>query len=325
MDLYYYIFLALGSFITTLIGTRGVILTLRHKRMLLDVPNARSNHTIPVPRGGGIAVVMSLMIFLLLADQSYLLVFSLLLLASISLVDDWIHLGPLTRLIVQIMAVGVMLPEMSPHFPELGLPLWIEQSFILALWVWFINLFNFMDGIDGMATSETISICAGLLMITTLTGSFGDSLSLGALVILAAGAGFLWWNWHPAKIFLGDVGSIPLGFLLGYLLLRASDTGYVYAALILPAYYLCDASITLAHRAWRREKIWQAHSKHFYQQAVRSGHSHEAVVRVVLGMNMLLILLASLATLDVSFGWPALGISYGMVLAVLFFWFKAKS
>jgi UDP-N-acetylmuramyl pentapeptide phosphotransferase/UDP-N-acetylglucosamine-1-phosphate transferase len=179
-----------------------------------------------------------------------------------------------------------------------------------------------MDGIDGLAASETIAICMGIMLVTALTGSFGSQLSLSALIVLAAAAGFLWWNVHPARIFLGDVGSVPLGFLLGYLLLQMARAGYPHAALILPAYYLCDASITLARRAWRGEKIWQAHSEHFYQQAVRSGKRHDVVVRIINGVNILLIGLACLASLYPDSGWMYLAIAYGMVLAVLGFAFR---
>ncbi len=131
------------------------------------------------------------------------------------------------------------------------------------------------------------------------------------LALLAGALGFLWWNWHPARIFLGDVGSVPLGFLIGWLLLVLAKNGHWQAALILPLYYLADATITLIRRALRGEKVWQAHREHFYQQAVRRGLSHADVVRHVLALNLVLVLLAVAATW--GWGWVSL---IGAVIAV---------
>jgi UDP-N-acetylmuramyl pentapeptide phosphotransferase/UDP-N-acetylglucosamine-1-phosphate transferase len=315
----FYSYLALGAFILSLLATRITIETLRKKNALLDMPGPRSNHKRPTPRGGGLAVVFTLLIFLLSADASYWLVLGMLLLAAISFVDDWIRLSPITRLCVQIIAVLAALHDVQiPALYEI-MPIWLAQGLTVIAWVWFINLFNFMDGIDGIAGAEMISISGGLIAVTLVLGTFSNPLSLLALVVLGAGFGFLWWNWHPAKIFLGDVGSIPIGYLLGYMLLMAAQNGYYYAALILPAYYLADATITLLMRIWKRERIWEAHSQHFYQKAVRGGRRHDAVAVVVLGVNMLLIMLAVLAELDRESGWIHLSVAYGMVGAVLFF------
>lgn len=323
--LLFYVFLGIGGFLITLLGTRSLIITLRKKQILLDFPNARSNHKEPVPRGGGIAVVFSIVIFLLLADASYIAVLSMLLLASISLVDDWVKLSPLTRLVVQLFAVLLALPEIKLSVTGGLLPPMVDMVLVAGIWLWFINLFNFMDGIDGISAAEMISIAAGLLVVTSLTGTFGGRLSLESLIILSAGAGFLWWNWHPAKIFLGDVGSIPIGFLLGYVLLRAAQAGYVFPAMILPAYYVADATLTLLIRLKNGERIWEAHSDHFYQQAVRAGKSHDMVVKHIFGINLLLILLATLAALSPDLGWMYLAVAYGMVGAVLLFFFRSAS
>lgn len=293
----YYIALSLGAFLISLLGTRQVILGLRSNRFLLDMPNARSNHSRPVPRGGGMAVVVTLMIFLTVAEADYFLIGGLLLLAAISLLDDWIRLSPLTRIAAQGVAVMLVLPQVMPPLFDGVLPLFLQQLVFGLAWLWFINLFNFMDGIDGLAGAETISIAFGALVVATLMGTFGSLHSQIALVIFAAGAGFLWWNWHPAKIFLGDVGSIPLGFTLGYLLLDLARQGYFAAALILPAYFVADATYTLFRRAWRGEKVWEAHSEHAYQKAVRAGRPHDEVTTFIIGLNFLLVLLAAFAVL----------------------------
>jgi UDP-N-acetylmuramyl pentapeptide phosphotransferase/UDP-N-acetylglucosamine-1-phosphate transferase len=111
-------------------------------------------------------------------------------------------------------------------------------------------------------------------------------------VITASAVGFVWWNWQPAKVFLGDVGSIPLGFLLGWLLLEILSTTYWPVAIILPLYYLADSSITLSRRIWRNERVWRAHREHFYQQATARGLSHAQVSMLICGNNILLVVLS---------------------------------
>jgi UDP-N-acetylmuramyl pentapeptide phosphotransferase/UDP-N-acetylglucosamine-1-phosphate transferase len=164
------------------------------------------------------------------------------------------------------------------------LPLWADRMVAVPMLVWFINLYNFMDGIDGITGVETLSIGLGL---TLLSGG-----APWPAAIAGAGLGFLAWNWHPARIFLGDSGSVPLGYLLGWLLLDTAGQGQWAAALILPAYYLADATITLGRRAWRGETLWQAHREHFYQRAVRGGWRHSTVAALVLAANTGLIALA---------------------------------
>ncbi len=151
-----------------------------------------------------------------------------------------------------------------------------------------------MDGIDGIAGVETASLGLGVALVAATAGLSPVFLTFG-LVLFGAALGFLWWNWHPARIFLGDVGSVPLGFLLGWLLLSLAAKGQWAAALILPLYYLADTSLTLTKRCLKGEKIWQAHREHFYQLAVKRGLSHAQVVGHVLGINVLLVVLAVMA------------------------------
>ncbi len=162
------------------------------------------------------------------------------------------------------------------------------------LWVWFINLFNFMDGIDGLAGVEAACIGFGIALVP-VAAALPDVFGTFGIAIAAASLGFLIWNWHPAKIFLGDIGSVPLGFLLGWLLLWLAANGQWAAAVILPLYYLADATITLLRRGVRGEKVWQAHRQHFYQHAVRHGLDHDQVVRHVLFVDLVLVALAMAA------------------------------
>ena len=145
-----------------------------------------------------------------------------------------------------------------------------------------------MDGIDGMTGVETVSICIGLTLLT-LTGILADDIIPPLAIIGAAALAFLYWNWSPAKIFLGDVGSIPLGFLLGWFILQAINNGAWLAALIIPGYYLADATITLIKRASQRVPIWQAHREHFYQKPILYGISHQRIMRRIIFTNIMLI------------------------------------
>lgn len=298
----------LAAFLIALIGTRLLILAFRDRRLMLDMPNARSNHSNPVPKGGGLAVIFALIIPMLIANIDLVIVLSILILASVSLMDDLIQVPAFVRLIVQAIAVSIPLSFLPVDFISAMPPL-MEKIAIGLLWIWFINLFNFMDGIDGMSAVEMISVGLGIALLMVFAGLFPSPLAEYAMVLAAAGCGFWWWNHHPARIFLGDVGSIPIGFVLFYLLLLAALSGYAAAALLLPAYYVADATITIARRACRGEKIWQAHSEHYYQKAVRKGWKHDTVVRLIAGVNVLLGFLAVMSMLnkELSILYVALG------------------
>ncbi|MEM7171718.1 MAG: UDP-N-acetylmuramyl pentapeptide phosphotransferase, partial [Pseudomonadota bacterium] len=184
-------------------------------------------------------------------------------------------------------------------------------------WVWFINLFNFMDGIDGITAAETVSICLGLSLVALLQG--WELADFGLPLLLLGGlAGFWPWNRSPAKLFLGDVGSVPVGFMVGWLLLSAMEKGQWAVALILPLYYLMDSSLTLAKRLLRGERIWRAHREHFYQRAVQGGESHAKVVWLISICNLILICLSliSLSGYDVLCAFAALVI-VGLILMKL--------
>jgi len=297
--------LAAGVFIATWSGTRVVIDWLK-RRDLLDHPNARSSHSAPTPRGGGLAMLAAILPALLVVSFSAQspamewigIILLCLVLAAVSWRDDSHGLSPLFRfsahLIVVIIAALWTLAGPVPGLSMIPLP--FQFALIVIGWVWFINLFNFMDGIDGMAGVETLSIGAGAVLIGTFKGAPDAALILPGLILIAAALAFLIWNWSPAAIFLGDVGSVTLGFLLGWLLIVIAAKGYLAAAIILPLYYLADASWTLVKRLIKREKIWHAHRQHFYQQAVARGISHNRVSFAVLMLNILLIALALAST-----------------------------
>jgi UDP-N-acetylmuramyl pentapeptide phosphotransferase/UDP-N-acetylglucosamine-1-phosphate transferase len=179
-----------------------------------------------------------------------------------------------------------------------------------------------MDGIDGISGVETAAIGAGAALVLWLAAG-NSSLADYGLCLAAVAVGFLLWNWHPARIFLGDVGSVALGFLLGWLLLALAAAVLWAPALLLPLYYLADATLTLARRAWRHEKVWQAHRQHFYQQAARRFANHATVSRWIAGTNAALIALAALAAWRPATAWPAL-ISGAAVVALLLWYFADR-
>ncbi len=268
---------------------------------ILDRPVARSSHQVPLPRGAGLAVVPALAAgWLALAWRGvprgvFIVLAAAAVLALLSWRDDrrslpvWVRLGAHAFAVVVCLAA---LPD-APIFQGV-LPPTLDRAAAAVLWLWFTELYNFMDGIDGITGVETVAIGIGLALVAASTGA-GDNAAALALAAAAAALGFLRWNWHPAQIFLGDVGSVPLGFLLGWLLLLAAARGLWAPALILPLYYLADATITLARRVIRRAPFWQAHREHFYQRALGADGDHSAVSRAVLCTDAALVAWALLA------------------------------
>ena len=303
------------------------------KYQLLDHPNARSSHTKPTTHGAGIGIIFVLLpiwilITFLFPQQSqvgemsrWLIPALTLLLATISFLDDLRGLSQLTRLLMHAGAVitaAQLIP--GPIFISFLYPA-LDIFLITLCWVWFVNLFNFMDGIDGMAGVETIAITLGIYAIGLVfiphSSIYGQN-----LVIAAAMIGFLIWNWSPAKIFLGDVGSIPLGFLIGWHLFNLAASGFWMAALILPLYYITDSSLTLLRRLLSGKSIWEAHKEHFYQFAVKNGRTHSSVVRGVMLTNVLLIILAFFSAypkLPAFISWLIL-LTACLIVALLILW-----
>jgi UDP-N-acetylmuramyl pentapeptide phosphotransferase/UDP-N-acetylglucosamine-1-phosphate transferase len=294
------------------VATAALIPVLRRKQVI-DRPNDRSSHIVPTPRGAGLAVIPLVAGFWIALGwgqpANHALIWpavSALFLCALSWFDDLTGLPPLVRFCAHICVVAALLYIQPPDvlYAQGLLPVWADRLVAGFMWVWFINLFNFMDGIDGISGVETLTIGLGITALAF--GSSAVAPSAGPAVVLAGAAlGFLALNWHPAKIFLGDSGSVPLGLLLGWLLLQLAAVGYWAAAVILPLYYLADATITILRRLARREKIWQAHRQHFYQRAVAGGLSHARVSLAIATVNVGLMVLAAVS-IDYSI-WGGLG------------------
>lgn len=304
-------------------GGTAALLPILRNRAILDHPNERSSHQIPTPKGGGIAVIGVILLAwigvgLVLSSGPFfvwVLPGAALALGVLSWIDDLRGLPPSLRLLAQITVVTAALalrPEPLPFFQGLLPPL--ADAIIGGLiWVWFINLFNFMDGIDGITGVQSLVIGLGIGLLES------SAAAVLGLVIGGAALGFLKWNWHPAKIFMGDVGSVPLGLLLGWLLLDMAAAGNWAPALILPGYYLADTGVTLARRALKGEKIWQPHHQHFYQQAIARDVSHASVAGAVFGVGIVLIGLAWAA----ANGWTLSALISAIIVSLGFLYFLA--
>ncbi|HZS81870.1 MAG TPA: glycosyltransferase family 4 protein [Stellaceae bacterium] len=298
-----------------------LMLRVLRRRGMLDHPNARSSHAVPTPRGGGVAIMATVLpAWVVIVALGYTNGAPLSAaaggggIALLSWWDDRGGLSPALRLVVQAAAIVAglaALPGAGAVFQG-----WLSPTADLLasafLWLWFVNLFNFMDGIDGIAGTEAAAIGLGLALLALIhPAAIGLGAGLLGVTIAAAALGFLCWNWHPAKLFMGDVGSVPLGYLLGWLLLALAASGFWAPALILPLYFLVDASWTLARRLLRGERIWEAHREHFYQRAVQKGRSHAAVVRRVALADVALVGLALWAATGAA--WPALALAVAVV------------
>lgn len=311
------------------LGATALLLPVLRRRAILDHPNDRASHTVPTPRGGGIAVVTVLLLAWVGIEAwqtdgpaVFIPVVVAGGLALISWIDDLRDLSPVIRLAAHIGAVAVGISALPDDMLMLqGLVDQPLDRVITALaWIWFINLFNFMDGIDGIAGVETASIGLGIFAMSAI-GTIAPAWGLLGLACVGTAVGFLIFNWHPAKIFLGDVGSVPLGFLLGWLLISLAGQGLWAPAAILPLYYLADATITLGRRLARGEKIWHAHKMHFYQKAHQAGYSHAGVVKRIIVVNVALIVCAVVA----AKGDIAVGLGGGGVVVVFLLWHFATS
>ncbi|KTT25600.1 glycosyl transferase [Pseudomonas oryzihabitans] len=292
---------------------------------LLDEPNARSSHQVPTPRGGGLAFVVVFLLGCLVLQKLGLLETSScavlvgagLLVATLGFVDDHRHVGAGWRLLGHFVAALVALLGLGGYgvLPTVlagmtGLPAWLVLLLGAFYLVWLLNLYNFMDGIDGIAAVEALTVCLGMALIYEMTGYPG---LLGAPLLLAAAVGgFLLWNFPPARIFMGDVGSGFLGLILGVLSLQApmAQLSLFWAWLILLAVFIVDATWTLLRRLSRGKKPYEAHRTHAYQWASRRHGTHRSVTLAVLVINLCWLLPIALLV-----GVGHLGAILGLLLA----------
>jgi len=298
-------------FMSAAVLSAGLILLLQPvlRRYALARPNARSSHREPTPQGGGIAVIAATIAVTAVAalaihamdagtfTQLTPVLGAAVFVAIVGAVDDirTIAVGP--RLLFQTLAVVAAIAALPAELRALPfLPWWIERVVLVLGSIWFVNLVNFMDGIDWMTVAEVVPITAGLVLVGAL-GALPPHGVLVALALCGAVIGFAPFNRPVAKLFLGDVGSLPIGLLLAWLLIMLAGQGHLAAALLLPLYYLTDATATLVRRLLNGEQVWQAHRTHFYQRALDKGLSVPQVVLRVFVVNIVLAALAAATVL----------------------------
>ncbi|TAK87928.1 MAG: glycosyltransferase family 4 protein [Betaproteobacteria bacterium] len=261
------------SFVVAFVASR--VLLARFARFALDHPNARSLHERPVPRTGGIAVLAGTAVAIpFVASVLWMPVLLAFFLAAVSLVDDLRGMPTGVRLAFHLAAAALLAwYVLAPMHP-------LELALLVVALAWITNLYNFMDGSDGLAGGMAFIGFGAYSLAAALAGDV--PLALLCTAISMAAAAFLAHNFHPARMFLGDVGSIPLGFLAGGLGLVGwrDDVWPLWFPLLVFAPFIGDATVTLFRRLARRERVWQAHRDHYYQRLVRMGLGHRGTAYI---------------------------------------------
>lgn len=285
------------------LGLTGVLRRYALARSLMDIPNARSSHSVPTPRGGGVAIVLAYLFGVFVLTWLGILSPAQLValagaggaVALIGFMDDHGHIAARWRLLGHFAAaiwglwwLGGLPPLMFfGRVVDLG---WMGHVLAAFYLVWMLNLYNFMDGIDGIAGVEAVCVCAGAALLYGLCGE--PRLSWACLMLAAAAGGFLYWNFPPARIFMGDAGSGFLGIMIGLLALQGAHVGadLFWMWLILPGVFIVDATATLLRRLARGDRVHVAHRSHAYQFASRRHGKHLPVTLAVGAINLLWLL-----------------------------------
>ncbi|GJE53637.1 MULTISPECIES: MraY family glycosyltransferase [Methylobacterium] len=288
------------------------------RRYALARPNARSSHAVPTPQGGGVAIIAATVVVgtaLLIAEtkalpstEAVVLMLSVTALAIVGGRDDVRPLRVSIRLGLQVAAVAaVIIATGGRLFP--AMPIVLERGIEVLAGLWFVNLVNFTDGLDWMTLAGMVPVTA-VLVLLGYAGVLPVLPTLVAAALLGGFLGFAPFNRPVARLFMGDVGSLPVGLLIAWLLYRLALDGGFAAAILLPLYPVSDATLTLLWRLKRGEKVWQAHRKHFYQVATVNGFSVPEVVGSVFAVSVLLSMFAAASLL-----WPSWGITVAALAA----------
>jgi Fuc2NAc and GlcNAc transferase len=317
------------ALIGALIGT-ALLRRYALSNSLIDIPNSRSSHTLPTPRGGGVAIVVSFLVSAVLLSVTGLVPWSIVrgvvipgaLVALVGFLDDHGHVPARWRLLGHFTAAALAmfilggLPVLQ--FFNISMDLgWFGYGVGAVFLVWLLNLYNFMDGIDGLASLEAIFVAIGGTLLYVLTNT--PEFAWLPITLALSVSGFLYWNFPPARIFMGDAGSGFLGITLGVLSLHAALTNPVllWSWLILLGVFIVDATCTLFVRLLRGEKVYEAHRSHAYQIASRRSGSHRRVALSVVGINFIWLLpLSVLVCLGFLDGFLGLLIAYAPLVVV---------
>lgn len=290
--------------ITTFMPLFKQILT---KINVIDMPSKRRTHIVPTPKGAG-ALMILIIVFGLMWSKAYINIATvelyifltiLSLLAITSFIDDIREISPGLRFIIHIIASLTSLLLLL--YPDYLFSSFIGPYYSLAIstiaLIAFLNIYNFMDGVDGLTAAESIHLSVIILLFSYL--KYDDSSAMNLIIIIATlvigtSLGFILFNWHPARIFIGDVGSITIGFLLGLslIMLASLKSDLLISLIIASLYYIMDGGLTILIRIAKGEKIWQPHLAHFFQKALRKGFKpNEIVIRIVI-CNLILMILS---------------------------------
>jgi Fuc2NAc and GlcNAc transferase len=325
--------LLMAVVLISLVAT-GLFRSYAVRARLLDYPGERSSHTMPTPRGGGVVIVaasLSAIAYLgatgkLDTNVAWALVGGGILIACIGFLDDRGSVSVRKRIVVHLAAAvwavcwlgGLSSLQIGDSVIDLGVA--GDLLSVLAI-VWVLNLFNFMDGIDGIAASEAAFITAagGILGVV---GGDGSGLSVAAFAIAAASLGFLAWNWPPAKLFMGDAGSGYLGYVIAVLALASgkANPAAPFVWLTLGAVFFVDASLTLGCRFLRGKRVYEAHRSHAYQVLSRRWSSHLKVTALTIAIDVLLLLpLGYMSIANPAWAAPLAVVTLGLMGAAAFF------
>jgi UDP-N-acetylmuramyl pentapeptide phosphotransferase/UDP-N-acetylglucosamine-1-phosphate transferase len=298
-----------------------LVLTPIFRNFAIAVPTHRSSHRAPTPQWGGLAISAATLgvtagaiwlsgLFGAEARHGVsLLLLVALLMVALGAADDHYHLGAAAKLAAQAVAIALMLSALPegmralPYFPA-----WLERGLLFVGALWFVNLVNFMDGIDWMMVAEVVPITVGVALIGAL-GALPPEALVVALALNGAMLGFAPFNRPVARLFMGDMGSLPVGLLLAWLLILVAGSGHLVAALLPPLYFVADTGATLLRRARAGERLWVAHRTHFYQRARDNGFTNMRIVGRIFLVNVGLVALAALSVVD--------GTTWSSVVALL--------
>ncbi len=317
-------------FVLSIVAT-GMVRKYALRKSILDIPNERSSHTKVVPRGGGLAIVVVFLCALIATAVLDLitpqiaagLLCSSLIVAVIGFIDDRLNVAVSIRIFAHVCATIILLfslggaPAISFGWLVVSTP-WVLNLLATLYLVWMLNLYNFMDGIDGIAATESITVTLSVSVLLHLNG--GADFATITLTLAAAALGFLLWNWPPAKIFMGDTGSAYLGFMLAALSVTTEVLGLLdfWVWPILLGIFTVDATVTLLRRLIRGERIFEAHRSHAYQHAAQRLASHKRVTLAVAIINIVwLFPIAALVAIGRIDGLLGVCVAYTPLVAVV--------
>lgn len=310
---------AWAAFLAAFLGGPLLVAYCWRRGMVAEITE-RHSHTFPTPHGGGALIVLvaipigGLALVFAGTGQSaplwqFVMMGAGLIVGATGWIEDRIGLKNSVRLIAQFAAVCLPAILLPPMFDII--PIWLEKIVVIVAWVWFINLFNFMDGADGVAGSEAVFLASALAVLS-------PGLAPLALVVAGTSLGFLRVNWRPARLFLGDTGSTWLGYMLGGLLLLsvASDAGRLILPMAtLPLVFCADATWTVISRTLRGFRPWLPHNEFWFHRALASGLRHDQLALAVAGLNFLLF---TIAALSLAIDFPFVSLPIGLcVLAIV--------